>query len=196
MAADALIFDLDGTIWDSAGWFAAGLSNGDTAVEARLRVELMEGGNIIGALARAGITRNRLLSESQARAGPPPLFDGMREALNSLSERGTRLAVATSLPGTLATPMLRMADLDGTFEIVVHAGLCRTPKPHPRSLYMVLERLGLSPSPDCYYVGDRASDQAAAAAAGLSAAWMAHGYEKPAKDMKKRTISPAELLGL
>ena len=196
MAADALIFDLDGTIWDSAGWFAAGLSRGDAAIEAGLRSELMEGGNIIGALTRAGVTRNRLLAESQARAGPPPLFDGMREALDMLSERGTRLAVATSLPGTLAIPMLRMAQLDGVFETVVHAGLCRTPKPHPRSLLMALTGLGLYASPGRYYVGDRASDRAAAAAAGLSSAWMAHGYEQPTREMNQRTVGAAELLGL
>jgi HAD superfamily hydrolase (TIGR01509 family) len=195
MAADALIFDLDGTVWDSASWFATALARGDPAAADTHRTQLIDGGNIIKALDHAGMSRNRLLSEALC-SGPPPLFPAMREALNELAARGLAIGVATSLPGTLALPMLAAADLADVFGIVVHAGTCRTPKPHPRSILMALDLLNIPASPTCFYVGDRASDADAAARAGVSFAWMSHGYERPAADTQIRPVSPEELLEL
>lgn len=195
MAANALIFDLDGTVWDSATWFATALSRGDSTAADATRAQLIEGGNIISALGKAGISRARLLSEA-GRLGPPPLFPGMREALEELAKRDVPLAVATSLPGTLAVPMLASANLEAVFSPVVHAGTCRTPKPHPRSIHMALEMLNIPASPECFYIGDRRSDAEAATRAGISFAWMTHGYERPAADSGIRTLSPEELLEL
>jgi HAD superfamily hydrolase (TIGR01509 family) len=195
MAANALIFDLDGTIWDSADWFATALSQGDSTAADAARAQLIGGGNIIRALGEAGISRAQLLSEA-GRSGPPPLFPGMREALEKLARRGVPMAVATSLPGTLATPMLASANLGAVFSVVVHAGTCRTPKPHPRSIHMALEMLGVQASPESFYIGDRKSDAEAATRAGISFAWVMHGYERPAADSGIRALSPEELLEL
>lgn len=195
MAANALIFDLDGTVWDSATWFASALARNNAEAAAVTRAQLVGGGNIIRALNEAGFTRGRLLSEA-IRSGPPPLFPGMSEALEELSRRGIPMAVATSLPGTLATPMLTAANLDTVFGAIVHAGICRTAKPHPRSIHMALEMLEVPASQQSYYVGDRKSDAEAAARAGISFAWMAHGYEQPTADSGIRAINPEELLEL
>jgi phosphoglycolate phosphatase-like HAD superfamily hydrolase len=196
MAAHALIFDLDGTVWDSAGWFASALVDDDPEAAAMLRLELIRGWNIVGALRRAGMTRDRLLREAQRRGGPPPLFDGMANVLAKLSARGTQLAVATSLPGTIAVPMLEAAGLAKTFDAVVHAGLCRTAKPSPASINMALRMIDQPASAAIYYVGDRRSDADAAAAAGVSIAWLRHGYEQPAPGSGIIAITPAKLLDL
>lgn len=196
VAARALIFDLDGTVWDSAGWFAAALASGRIEAADRIRTDLIAGSNIVGALKQAKLTRARLLIEAQRLSGPPPLFPDVAEALAILKGRGVPLAVATSLPGTLALPMLSATGLASIFDAVVHAGVCRTPKPHPASLHAALRMIGQAAGPDVYYVGDRATDAAAAMRAGVSAAWMLHGYEQPAANSGIVAIGPTGLLEL
>jgi phosphoglycolate phosphatase len=196
VAAHALIFDLDGTVWDSAGWFALGLAGDNPEAVAAIQRKLIIGGNIVRELSRAGVSRGLLLREALRRGGPPPLFDGIAEALKALSRRGTPLAVATSLPGTIALPMLEAAGLADTFDAVVHAGLCRTAKPHPASILLALRMIDQSPSAKIFYVGDRASDAAAAMRAGVSAAWVRHGYERPTATSGIIAIAPEELLHL
>lgn len=196
VVANALIFDLDGTVWDSAGWFASGLLGDDVEAVEVMRRELIEGGNIVGALRRCRTSRTRLLKDAELRNGPPPLFAGMADALAELAERGTPLGVATSLPGTLAEPMLQAAGLQGFFGTVVHAGMCRTPKPHPASLQMALRLLDQPATLSAFYVGDRATDAAAAARAGVNFAWVRHGYEKPNPGSKIREIYSSELVKL
>ena len=195
MVARTLIFDLDGTIWDSASWFASGLAD-DPQTVARARSELANGGNIVRALSNAGLTKSRLIRAAQSRSGQPPIFAGMTEAIEELSQRGTRLAVATSLPGTLAIPMLQACGLEGSFEAVVHAGICRVAKPDPRSILVALRLLGEEPTRDAVYVGDRNVDRVAAERAGVGFAWMSHGYETPPDELNIVPIAPPELLEL
>ncbi|WP_411340694.1 HAD family hydrolase [Sphingopyxis sp. J-6] len=196
MAAEALIFDLDGTIWDSASWFARGLEETVAASPQDVRDRLVGSGNIIAEINRAGISRSKLLNSAFAVAGPPPLFDGIGEALDELKVRRVPLAVATNLPGTLVTPMLEMTGLNAHFSSVVHAGVCRTPKPHPRSILLTLGELGISPSLDVVYIGDRNSDAEAAARAGVSMAWVTHGYEPVSVRAGVRAISAQEISDL
>ena len=196
MVAHAIIFDLDGTLWDSASWFAPVLGGGDKKAIALERERLVAGGNIIGRLRELNISRTRLLSEAQRRSGAPRLFPGMRNALESLRSRGTPIAVATSLPGSLALPMLQFCNLDAFFTIVVHAGVCRSPKPNPASILKALELLRHKASHDIFYVGDRAIDAEAAERAGISAAWIRHGYECPPEGFSARYVTPAQLLVL
>lgn len=177
MAAQALILDLDGTLWDSAPWFAGGLETDPKAVD-QLSATLRSKGNIVREIQRVGITRSRLLKTAQARSGPPPLFPGMHSALEDILSRGAQLAVATSLPGSLAVPMLELAGLNRLFVSVIHAGLCRVPKPNPTSIQLALAQLRLDPE-EAVYVGDRWVDAQAAKRAGMRMAWVTHGYENP-----------------
>lgn len=178
VAARAVIFDLDGTVWDSATWFASALVS-DNAAQAALRDELVGGRNIVAALTHFGVSRVKLLQLAEARSGSPPIYIGMREAISGLAERAVPLGIATSLPGTIALPMLAMAGLRNSFAAVVHAGLCRAPKPSPASIQMALRLLEQEPGIDAFYVGDREVDRLAAGRAGVSFVWMQHGYERP-----------------
>ena len=196
VAALALIVDLDGTVWDSARWFAAALGGEDPAQVERFRLSLLRGTNIVRALDAAGTTRRRLITDATRLLGPPALFPGMREALTGLSVRGVPLGVATSLPGSLAEPMLRAVGIADLFRTVVHAGTCRTAKPHPRSLLMAAALMGVAPGPDVLYVGDRASDAEAATRAGMGFVWMAHGYEQPGPGSGVVAHAAEDLLGL
>lgn len=196
LAADALIFDLDGTVWDSAGWYAEGLYPDDLQAREAARRELVLGGNIISMLAAKGVTRQRMISKALERRGPPPLFDGMAAVLAELRARSVPLGVATSLPGTIALPMLQAAGLSETFGSVVHAGVCRRAKPDPACIRMVLAELGQPARPEVYYVGDRGSDAETAARAQISSAWVRHGYEKPEPGAGALAVAPADILAL
>lgn len=177
MAPVALIFDLDGTVWDSAGWYAIGIADeGDAAGVDRLAAHFRGGGNLVRTLKECGVSRSRLIKQAADRAGPPPLFPGMGEAIAALKEQ-IPLGIATSLPGSIALPMLDLCGLAASFSAVVHAGDCRTPKPNPAPIMMALQRLGQVADKRAYYVGDRQVDATAATRAGISMAWVAHGYE-------------------
>jgi putative hydrolase of the HAD superfamily len=69
-----------------------------------------------------------------------------------------------------ADAKLKALGLDGFFDVVLTA---QSPevgvfKPHPRGLLLVAERLGTTPS-ECVYIGDRAEvDESAAVAAGMA----------------------------
>ena len=196
MAVVALIVDLDGTVWDSARWFAAALGGDDQENIRQIHSSLVGGTNIVRALKDAGMTRGRIMVEATRRLGPPPLFPGMGEALAAFSARGVPLGVATSLPGTLAEPMLKAAGIDAFFATVVHAGKCRNAKPHPRSLLMAAADLGVDPGPNVIYLGDRTSDAEAARRAGFSFVWMSHGYEQPSAASGITLRTSSELVDL
>lgn len=196
MAAAALIFDLDGTIWDSARWFAQGLEAAGAAAYQDAHNRLIGTGNIVSEIERSGMSRKKILKLTLSSAGPPPLFNGAIDSIEELRQRKIPLAIATNLPGSIALPMLDMVDLAKHFSCVIHAGVCRTPKPHPRSIIMALETLGVLANPSVYYVGDRHSDAEAAGRAGISMTWVEHGYERPAAGLGIRLVSLPEILDL
>lgn len=193
MAANALIFDLDGTVWDSAAWFAERIAGPQDGVRQALQSELRGCGNIVGILRRYGINRTTLIAKARREGSAPRLFNGMREAIASISAKNLPLGVATSLPGSLALPMLDLCGLGETFDAIVHAGTCRAAKPSPASIQLALKMLDVTPSSDTFYIGDRVSDAEASRRAGVSFAWMEHGYERPHPDEGVRLLTPAAL---
>ena len=179
MVANALIFDLDGTILDSAGWFASTLADDNPTSTILIRDNLERGSNITKLIKDSHQTYSQFIKKAQKCYGPPPIFDGMLETIKELNKGGTALAVVTSLPGSLALPMLEACNLKKFFPVVVHAGICRISKPNPSSIMKALEMLKRTPTKQIFYVGDRATDVQAAERAGISSAWVRHGYEQP-----------------
>jgi FMN phosphatase YigB (HAD superfamily) len=88
---------------------------------------------------------------------------GLRPSLERLRSNGARLAVLSDYP---AEPKLRALGIHDLFDVVLCA---QDPavgvfKPHPRGIETAIERLGVS-SADAVYVGDRPDVDAAAARA-------------------------------
>ena len=63
MAAEALLFDLDGTIWDSYPCYAAALSLESELTEHAAIRSLRSGDNVIGLVRGTGLTPSRFLRE-------------------------------------------------------------------------------------------------------------------------------------
>lgn len=177
MAARALLFDLDGTVWDSFPWYAAVIAaqGGAADVEARLRA----GTSVLPLAAECGLGRTRFFRACSTTAIPLRLYPGVIETLDALRARGTPLAAVTSLPRALAEAALGQSGLPGRFAAVIDAGHGRPYKPNPRPLRLALEQIRHAPGRDIYYVGDVATDGQAAHAAGLSFAWASYGYGTP-----------------
>ena len=176
MAAAAILFDLDGTIWDSVPWYAAVLSGGEAARMAELEQRLLRGSSVITLGGQRGFTKGALVRECRRRIGELELFPGVRDTLAVLGARAVPMGVVTSLSGDLAMAMIDGAGLSHRFQAVIHPGNCRSGKASGVPLFRALGDMGVSASPDVVYVGDRQDDAKCARAGGVSFAWASYGY--------------------
>jgi len=170
MAARALIFDLDGTIWDSYPVYEEALGTGGSGVGDRLR----RGGNIVPIIGASSVTRAEFVARCAALASGG-LYPGVRETLASLTARGTAMGVVTNLPGWLALPVIRGSGLETHFPVV------RSAASKPSAKGVLAAARALVPGRGrVVLVGDGVVDAAAATAAGIPFAWASYGYtEEP-----------------
>jgi phosphoglycolate phosphatase len=209
----AVLFDLDGTLVDSAPDLAAAANamraaRGLQAV-AYEQLRPLAGSGARGMLRGAfdlepadpGYTAMRdefhdryeqlMLQTTQAFADIAPV-------LARLQERAVPWGIVTNKARRFAGPMVQaLAVLRQTTTLV--CGDC-TPhsKPHPAPLLEAARRLGLEPAA-CVYVGDDARDVQAGHAAGMATVAAAWGYLGPGADVGAWgayhvIASPAELL--
>ena len=186
----ALLFDLDGTLLDTAPDLAAA-TNGLRALHglpplsyAEIRPWVSHGGTALTRLALGldpGVTgfedaRLALLDLYQrdiARA--TTLFPGMQQCLRALADRGLPWGIVTNKPSRLTTPLLATLGLATQAACVVCGDTTPWSKPHPAPLLHACALLGLPPS-SCLYIGDAERDIQAARAAGMPALAATWGY--------------------
>lgn len=175
MAADALIFDLDGTVWDSWPWYASLIGRDDGQRREAVLSDLRNGHPIARLFREAGIKEShfRTLCRDDARCA---LYPGVRDTLARLTDEQVRLGAVTNLPDWVAGPMLDSLELRPLFGAYLHYGSSGQHKPHPAPLLRALEDLDVSAGPDAWYVGDTETDAKASRRAELSFAWVSYGY--------------------
>jgi phosphoglycolate phosphatase-like HAD superfamily hydrolase len=178
MAAQALIFDADGTLWDSLPHYAAAIAGDEPRLRARIESQLRRGASVVSLVRAYGVSERLFLDRLRHDGDDPLLYAGASAVIRALARRGTPLGIATSLPGRFVEPLLLYCGLAADIPVVVHAGNCRSRKPNPGPILITLQRLHLKPSPAIYYVGDRSDDAAAASRAGVSFAWASYGYDE------------------
>ena len=183
---DLIVFDWDGTIVDSTAMIALCIQN--AAADLGLTVPTLEqASHVIGlglhdALSRAvpELTAGRI-EEFSARyrhhwfacEHEVVLFDGIREMLVELSERGLPLAVAT---GKSRRGLARAFDQTG-LGTLFDASRCADethPKPHPAMLLELAEELTVEPA-RIVMIGDTTHDLEMAAAAGAAGIGVTYG---------------------
>ena len=102
---------------------------------------------------------------------------GLKDLLKILKPR-YGLAVATNRSDTIGK-VLESNGLTGFFDIVVSSLDVQNPKPHPESIYRILDFFHL-PKEQCLYVGDSMVDWQTARAAGVTlVAYQNHTLETP-----------------
>jgi len=189
--AALLVFDLDGTLVDSARDLAsatnaalARVAPGHAAIPLDVvRSFVGEGARLLveRSLRHAGIERSpddvlpvffecygeRLLDTTA-------LFPGMAEALDAV--RGHPLAVLTNKPGPFSRRILEGLGVDGRFERIWGAGDVPARKPDPGGLLRLVDELGSTPG-TTWMIGDSAVDARTARAAGVRMAGVTWGLD-------------------
>ena len=197
----ALIFDLDGTLIDSARDIHAA-ANTVLAAERRDPIGFETAKGFVGhgagvfvsrLMQAAGIAETpenhaRLLAGFMAEYEEKPrltkLYPGVRDALMRLQDRGHPMGVCTNKPAAPAKIVLDYFDLSGFFSCVVGGDTLAERKPDPRPLLYTLERLDSS---SALYIGDSEVDADTARAAGAPFLLFTEGYRKtPVKDMVRQ----------
>jgi phosphoglycolate phosphatase len=181
-----VIFDLDGTLTDSAqgivssfrhalGEIGADVPDGDLAsriVGPPMHLTLLSMG--LGEDADAAIAAYRADYSTRGWA-MNRLFDGVTQLLSDLRAAGVRLAVATSKAEPTARRILEHFGLDGHFEVI--AGASPDGVRATKTDVMAHALAQLEPLPDrVVMVGDRAHDVEGAAAHGIDTVVVGWGY--------------------
>lgn len=197
----AVIFDLDGTIIDTAPDLHAYLADMLTELghpvprleEVRpmigdgARMLLRRGLEATGG-APAEVELDRLYADFLDRYTRAPLrfgttFEGLVELLEGLRRAGLKIGLCTNKPDAPTRRLLEELDLAHLFDAVVGGDVLPVRKPDPGHLEAVLERLGVAAG-EALLVGDSRNDVEAARAAGVPVVVVSFGYTQvPAADL-------------
>ena len=126
-------------------------------------------------------------------------FDGVPELLRALEAAGLRWGIVTNKTERFTLPLARTMPVLQGAAVVVAGDTTPHPKPHPEPLLEAARRLQLPPSA-CLYVGDDKRDIDAARAAGMpdvAALWGYLGeHDVAAWGAQAEAAQPAEVLAL
>ncbi len=193
MASSLIVFDLDGTLIDSAPDLAAAI-NAMLADLGGAPLSVPEVRRMIGDGVAMLVTR-ALAARHCGHADPAEAsrifmrhyeadatsrttcFPGAAEALRVLRAAGLPLAVCTNKPARVTTTILTSLGLAQYFARVIGGDSLPFRKPDPRVLLALAE--GFAVRPDrTLLVGDSEVDAATAHAAGVPFVLMKHGYRR------------------
>ncbi|MBI1396098.1 MAG: HAD-IA family hydrolase [Betaproteobacteria bacterium] len=208
----AVLFDLDGTLADTAPDLAQALcrlmaDEGLPHPEYALLRPFASGGargliaaglGISHTHARFPDLRERFLTHYEAvmleRAG---LFDGVPELLAAITQASVPWGIVTNKATRYAVPVTKHVGLAPPLDCLVCGDTTPYAKPHPAPLLEAASRLKVDPG-HCVYVGDDRRDIQAARAAGMRAIAAAYGYlgEAPVDEWDADDViqTPLELL--
>lgn len=191
-----IVFDLDGTLIDSAPDFHAG-ANGILAEEGHQPLTFDEARSFIGNGAAVFVARMRaargIPDSEQPRLHAEFVrryddfvslthpYPGVIEALESLRSRGHPLGICTNKPYRPTLAVLRHLGMETLFQTIYGGDSLPVHKPDPAPLHAAFAALG-APG---LFVGDSEVDAECAQAAGVPLLLYSGGYRK----------SPAESMG-
>jgi phosphoglycolate phosphatase len=172
MQITTVLFDLDGTLLDTAPDLAAALNT----VLAENRRAPLPYETIRGVVSHGGIAliklgfgldesspdfeplRQRLLSLYRANlSGKTRPFPGMAELLEQLEQGGRNWGVVTNKPAWLTEPLMQDLGLLQRAACVVSGDTLDERKPHPAPMLHASELAGSRPE-QCVYIGDARRD--------------------------------------
>ena len=203
---EAILFDLDGTLIDSAPDLAASLNYTLTALGLPTydlaTVRSWIGGGATKLLQR-GLSGTKepkevdseLLEKAKeiffAHYGAnlcreTSLYPCAKELLENLKGR-YRIGLVTNKPTPFVRPILQALDID-IFDVVLGGESVEYKKPHPAPLLHACETLGIQPY-KALMVGDSINDYQAAKRAGIDVVLVPHGYDEVETFAKEEEIT-------
>lgn len=191
-----MLFDLDGTLLDTAEGLAAALNRAlaerqlGPLTTAEVRLLIGRGGpelvrracaqlGLADADAQAAILERFYLHYAEVcRNGvEPAAYPGVAESLGSLRRARHRLGVVTNKQQQMSVDLLSRAGMLGAFDVVVGGDSCARRKPDPEPLNFACGRLGVTAA-QTLMVGDSRNDVTAARAAGMRVVCVTYGYNE------------------
>jgi phosphoglycolate phosphatase len=185
----AVLFDLDGTLLDSAPDMLATVdamraARGRGPMEmTRLRPVVSKGARAMTAAAFPDIPadeRNAWIPEfletyERVLGHHGELFEGVDAMLRALEDAGCRWGIVTNKPEYLARALMPMLGWETRCAVLIGGDTLPERKPHPLPLLHAAEVMGIDVA-DVVYVGDDERDIQAARAAGMRSVVALWGY--------------------
>jgi len=186
----AVLFDLDGTLADSAGDLAGAVNRMraerglDPVGIETLRPHASAGARgLLGAGLRVtpedpdypALRDTFLAYYAAALDCTTRLFDGVGELLEALEARGLAFGIVTNKATRFTQPVVAALGLDRRARAIVSGDTTAHAKPHPAPLLHAATLLGMAPG-ECVYVGDDLRDVTAGNAAGMATIVAEYGY--------------------
>jgi phosphoglycolate phosphatase len=192
----AILFDLDGTLIDSAPDLALAINHMLTSIGRDvISPDIIRSwvGNGASVLVQRGLSGKTeidndldpdLLEKSLAifldfyaknLCVDTVTYPHVRSSLKILKAKGYRLAIVTNKPYDFIQPILDGLALNGLFELLVGGDTLAKRKPDPLPLHYTCEKLGVTVD-ECVMVGDSKNDILAANAANMQSIGLSYGY--------------------
>lgn len=203
----AVLFDLDGTLVDSAGDLAASVNHALSLID---KPSLSE--QTIRSYIGNGADRliHRAITLDYEGEAPSHIYQPAREAflshyannvcmktalypsvssvLNDLTEEAYLLACVTNKPSQFTAPLLDALGIKHLFNLVLCGDSLERKKPAPDQLQYAANEFGLQEK-QCLMVGDTNTDISAALNCDMPAVFVTYGYGEPA-DLDARFSGP------
>lgn len=193
---EAVLFDLDGTLLDTARDLAKALNvllhrEGKTQLpEETIRKVVSNGGNAMVSLGFGTSTgdpeHKRLYTElldiyGQDLASHTQPFAGIEELLKHIGSLDLPWGVVTNKPRAYSEPLINIINLSPTCAALVCPDDVEQRKPHPEPMFLACNTLDCDPS-RTVYVGDHKRDIEAGQNAGMFTVAALYGYIDDGED--------------
>lgn len=193
---NVLLFDLDGTLVDSAPDLALAINRTLTDLnKSEFPQETVRGwvGNGAKVLTERALSGSSIINKDldpsvvndalaiflahyqQCLCVNSTLYNDVQSGLLTLKQAGFRLAIITNKPEKFIQPILDGLDIGNLFELLIGGDTLPERKPHPAPLYLALKQLNVS-AEQCVMIGDSKNDILAAQAAEMASVGLTYGY--------------------
>lgn len=185
-----VLFDLDGTLIDTAPDMAAALDilcneeKHPVLPYAEVRPFVSNGSVALVKLAFGDTLEEQTLERLKARylqiyqdhlTLKSRLFDEMDELLQQLESNNIKWGVVTNKPGWLTEPLMDALGLQSRAACIVSSDSTENRKPHPEPMFYACKLANAQPD-ECVYVGDARRDIEAGQNAGMRTIVAQYGY--------------------
>ncbi|SDH98989.1 phosphoglycolate phosphatase [Pseudomonas delhiensis] len=193
MQLRAVLFDMDGTLLDTAPDFIA-VCQAMLAAHGRAPIDDQRIADVVSGGARAMVAatfdmdpeapgfetlRQEFLDRYQDHCAVySRLYDGMPELLESIERANLIWGVVTNKPVRFAEPIMQQLGLAERSAVLVCPDHVTNSKPDPEPLLLACSQLGIDPA-QVLFIGDDLRDIESGRAAGTKTAAVRYGYIHP-----------------
>lgn len=186
----AVLFDLDGTLLDTAPDFVLTLNellarhNRPSIAPERIRNTVSQGARALVTLGFAcqegdegfdDLRQELLDTYAQNLSARSQLFPGIYDLLTRLSDHNIAWGVATNKPELFTTPLMNALSLPSQPIAVICPDHVKIPKPNPESLFIACD-IAQCATDEAIYIGDHLRDIECGINAGMDTIAAAYGY--------------------